>query len=270
MTDFSPAGCVLPHPEFQQHIVVSNGEVLCSAQGPIHASLPVQFPPAVKDKVASHYLGEWRGDSCGVHYLPIRLDIPGCEWRSLRSLLGVVEEPVFFLVGRAMQIVNWDLDHQFCGRCGLRTMYHSRDRARVCDHCTLAVYPRISPCVIMLVTRGDECLLARHARHRQALHTALAGFIEPGENAEQALAREVREEVGLETGRVHYVGSQSWPFPGQLMIGFLAEAVGGTLAPDQEEISEARWFHRSEVPATIPPAETLSGQLIRTFIEQKG
>lgn len=271
MTDFSPAGSVLPHPEFQWHIVVSGGEVLCSPRGPLHRSLPVQLPagpsPSVTDMSASHYLGEWCGAACGVHHLPMRVDIPGCEWRGLRSLLGAVDEPLFFLVGRAMQVANWDLDHRFCGRCGIQTVYHSRDRARVCTHCSLAVYPRISPCVIMLVTRGDECLLARHTRHPHALYTALAGFIEPGESAEQALAREVREEVGLETGAVRYIGSQSWPFPGQLMIGYLAEVAGGALVPDQEEISEARWFNRSEIPQAIPPAETLSGQLIRTFIE---
>ncbi|WP_066963805.1 NAD(+) diphosphatase [Microbulbifer sp. Q7] len=271
MTDFNSAGCVLPHPEFHWHIVVSGGEVLCSHQGPLHRVLPVQIPAAhqfseqgISD---SHYLGEWRGGACGVHHLPMKVDIPGCEWRGLRSLLGAVDESLFFLVGRATQVVNWDLDHQYCGRCGVQTIYHSRDRARVCEHCSLAVYPRISPCVIMLVTRGDQCLLARHARHRKALHTALAGFIEPGENAEQALAREVYEEVGLETGAARYVGSQSWPFPGQLMIGYLVEATGGTLVPDKEEISEARWYNRSQVPEDIPPVETLSGQLIRTFIE---
>ena len=270
MTEFSPAGCVLPHPEFQRHIVVSGGEVLCSPEGPLHHTLPVQVPvaqqPQEQGTSASHYLGEWCGHACGVHHLPVRVDIAGCEWLGLRSLLGAVSESLFFLVGRAMQVVNWDLDHRYCGRCGLQTEYHARDRARVCDHCSLVVYPRISPCVIMLVTRGDQCLLARHTRHRHALYTALAGFIEPGENAEQALAREVREEVGLETGAVRYVGSQSWPFPGQLMIGYLAEVTGGALVPDQDEISEARWFHRSEIPQAIPPAETLSGKLIRTFV----
>ncbi|WP_226704368.1 NAD(+) diphosphatase [Microbulbifer elongatus] len=272
MTDFTPAGCVLPHPEFHRHILVSGGEVLCSSQGPLHLSLPVHIfteQGAIEPGAScSHYLGEWCGEPCGVHHLPIRVEVPGCEWLGLRSLLGSVPEPLFFLVGRALQVVNWDLDHRFCGRCGRQTEYHPRDRARVCGHCSLVVYPRISPCVIMLVTRGDQCLLARHTRHRHALYTALAGFIEPGENAEQALAREVREEVGLETGAVRYVGSQSWPFPGQLMIGYLAEATGGALTPDQEEISEARWFHRSEIPEAIPPVETLSGQLIRTFIDK--
>ena len=270
MTEFSPAGCVLPHPVFQRHIVVCGGEVLCAPDGPLHRTLPSWSPAghlaAEQGASSSHYLGEWYGEPCGVHYLPTRPDIPGCEWVGLRSLLGAVDESVFFLVGRAMQVVNWDLDHRFCGRCGVATAYHPRDRARVCDHCSLVVYPRISPCVIMLVTRGDQCLLARHARHRHALYTALAGFIEPGENAEQALAREVREEVGLETGAARYVGSQSWPFPGQLMIGYLVEATGGALVPDREEISEAQWFHRSHIPDAIPPAETLSGQLIRTFV----
>ncbi|WP_236250373.1 NAD(+) diphosphatase [Microbulbifer sp. ALW1] len=230
----------------------------------MHSEFPFVLPVQAGTPV-SHYLGEWQGAPCGVHHLPIRVDIPGFEWRGLRTFLGAVDEQLFFLIGRATQVVNWDLDHQYCGRCGLQTEYHPKDRARVCEHCSFAVYPRISPCVIMLVTRGDECLLARHTHHRHAMYTALAGFIEPGENAEQALAREVREEVGLEIANPHYVGSQSWPFPGQLMIGFLAETTGGTLTPDRDEIMDARWFHRDEVPEIIPPAETLSGQLIRTF-----
>ena len=270
MSDFSPAASVLPHPEFHWHIVVSHGEVLCGVQGPLHRELPVHGASGDAAEFATHYLGDWAGKPCAVHYLPLRVDLPGCEWRGLRTFLGTVSEPLFFLIGRAMQVANWDLDHRFCGRCGLPTSYHPKDRARVCDACNLTVYPRISPCVIMLLVRGDECLLARHTHHRHALYTALAGFIEPGENAEQALAREAWEEVGLVVGagadQLHYVGSQSWPFPGQLMIGYLAQVTGGTLRPDQEEIMEARWFHKSEIPQAIPPAETLSGQLIRTFV----
>ncbi|WP_105104396.1 NAD(+) diphosphatase [Microbulbifer pacificus] len=266
MTDFFPAGRVLPHPVFHWHIVVSQGEILCVGGRPLLNELPVSLVEAVDTQSVSHYLGEWRGQACGVHYLSSQVDLPGFEWRGLRSLLGVVDEPVFFLAGRAMQVVDWDLDHQFCGRCGLKTELHLQDRARVCSQCHLAVYPRISPCVIMLLTRGDECLLARHSHHRHSLYTALAGFIEPGENAEQAVAREAYEEVGLKIGSTRYLGTQSWPFPGQLMIGYLAEVCGGTLTPDQDEIMEARWFHRNRVPDIIPPAETLSGQLIRTFI----
>lgn len=268
MTEFHPAGKLWPLPAFQRHILICAGEILCSTEG-VLLSEGVLTPPFDLSQIAlSHYLGDWEGKACGVHYLVRQVAVPGCEWRGLRSLLGAVSETEFALAGRAMQVVNWDRDHRFCGRCGAETEYHPRDRARVCHHCEFAVYPRISPCVIMLVTRGDECLLAQHALHRHRMYTALAGFIEPGENAEQALAREVREEVGLEVGAVEYVGSQSWPFPGQLMIGFLAEVSGGELRPDPSEIREAHWFRRDQLPDATPPRQTLSGQLIRTFCDR--
>lgn len=263
MTDiFIPAASVRPAPEFARHILVAEGQLLCCGDRFLHSG-DVLAAELIR---SSHYLGDLAGRPCGVHHLSRQMDVHGCEWRNLRSLLLNVDEQLFALAGRAVQVVNWDSEHRFCGNCGEATVYHPSDRARVCPSCRLTVYPRISPCVIMLVTRGDECLLARHVHHRHAMHTALAGFIEPGENAEQALAREVREEVGLEIGRSSYIGSQSWPFPGQLMLGFLAEWAGGDLRPDRDEIAEAAWFHYSALPE-IPPAQTLSGQLIRKFAE---
>ncbi|WP_250464045.1 NAD(+) diphosphatase [Microbulbifer litoralis] len=255
---FVPAASAHPAPRFARHIVIADGQLLCRGDVFLHVQ-PVAAPV-----VSSHYLGELAGESCGVHLLSHRVEVPGCEWCNLRSLLGRVDEIHFALAGRALQVVNWDRDHRFCGRCGRETEYHASDRARICPGCQLAVYPRISPCVIMLVTRGEECLLARHAHHRHSLYTALAGFIEPGENAEQALRREVQEEVGLEVGESRYIGSQSWPFPGQLMLGYLAQWRAGEVQPDGDEIAEADWYHYSELPE-IPPPQTLSGQLIRTF-----
>lgn len=262
---FIPASRVRPLPVIARHIFISGAQLLCRGDDFLHASTD-----SVAEAIsASHYLGELGGKTCGVHLLGAQVPVAGCEWRGLRSLLGCVSEQQFALAGRAMQVVTWDSDHRFCGRCGTPTDYHAGDRARQCPSCHLAVYPRISPCVIMLVTRGEECLLARHTHHRHRMFTALAGFIEPGENAEQALAREVREEVGLEVGAVHYVGSQSWPFPGQLMLGYIAEWRSGGLCPDPEEIAEAGWFHHRDLPE-IPPPQTLSGQLIRTFARNAG
>lgn len=257
---FVPAARVLPMPPLAQHILIAENRLLCCGDRFLHGDNPLSG-----DLVeSSHYLGELQGRACGVHLISRQIEVPGFEWRNLRSLLSRVDDLHFALAGRALQVVDWDKNHRYCGRCGRATEYHPRDRARVCRHCELTVYPRISPCVIMLVTRGEECLLARHARHRHGYYTALAGFIEPGENAEQALVREVREEVGLEVGKCHYIGSQSWPFPGQLMLGYFAEYAGGTLKPDPEEIAEASWFHYSALPE-IPPPQTLSGQLIRAF-----
>ncbi|WHI47799.1 NAD(+) diphosphatase [Microbulbifer sp. VAAF005] len=260
---FVPAGNVWAVPEFSQHILIADGLILCRGDFFLHDA-QVLVAEAVQ---SSHYLGELSGRACGVHVLSRQVEIAGYEWRNLRSLLTLVEEPMFALAGRALQISHWDSQHRFCGRCGTPTIYHSNDRARTCPACDLTVYPRISPCVIMLVTRGDECLLARHASRRNATYTALAGFIEPGESAEQALVREVYEEVGLKVGALEYVGSQSWPFPGQLMIGYLAEWQGGGLCLDPNEIEEADWFHYSSLPA-IPPIQTLSGRLIHTFVEK--
>ncbi|WP_444888613.1 NAD(+) diphosphatase [Microbulbifer sp. JMSA008] len=257
---FEPAANVWEAPEFSQQIIVAEGLVLCSGDRFIHEV--DQLPPTTA--ISSHYLGELGGRSCGVRVLSAQFEIHGHDWRNLRSLLTSTEEYLFALAGRALQVAYWDRDHRFCGRCGTETHYHSLDRARTCPNCQLTVYPRISPCVIMLVTRGEECLLARHANRRNITYTALAGFIEPGESAEQALRREVREEVGLEVGKLRYVGSQPWPFPGQLMLGYLAEWQGGELCPDPNEIEEAQWFHYRSLPA-IPPVQTLSGQLIQTF-----
>ncbi|WP_346839691.1 NAD(+) diphosphatase [Microbulbifer sp. SAOS-129_SWC] len=262
--EFVPAGSVRPAPAFQCHIIVAEGQILFRAGRFVLGELPL---PAAQ-VAGSHYLGELGGRPCGVHRLAEPLAVAGCEWRGLRSLLGAEDELHFALAGRAMQVASWDRDHRFCGRCGAATRDHPRDRARVCPQCELVVYPRISPCVIMLVTRGEHCLLARHAHHRHGLYTALAGFIEPGESAEQALAREVQEEVSVVVGGCRYIGSQPWPFPGQLMLGYLAEWAGGEPAPDRDEIAEADWYHWRQLPELLPPPQTLSGQLIQTFVDE--
>lgn len=263
---FVPAATLHPLPELERHIVVADDQLLCVDGSIVHRSLPVA-PAAV---LATHYLGDLSGAPCGVHRVaaPAEGMVQG-YWSGLRALLGVLDEAQFALGGRALQVLRWDCDHQYCGRCAGATEYHPKDRARICRRCALTVYPRISPCVIVLVTRGETCLLAQHRAHRHGIYTALAGFIEPGESAEQALEREVREEVGLEVGSIRYTGSQPWPFPGQLMLGFTAEWRAGTLRPDGEEVLDAQWFHRHQLPPRIPMAQTLSGRLIRTFAQAR-
>jgi NAD+ diphosphatase len=139
------------------------------------------------------------------------------------------------------------------------------ERAMCCDSCTTAIYPRIAPCIIVLVTRGEELLLARNVNFPRPMYSTLAGFIEAGESAEETLIREVREEVGIEVGNLSYFHSQSWPFPSQLMLGFFAEYVSGEIVCDPAEIADARWFHYRELPPT-PPASSISGQLIEHYV----
>ena len=189
----------------------------------------------------------------------------GWMFEGLRSLLGLLDEDQFWLAGRAVQIVDWDRTHQFCGQCGAPNGYHAHDRARVCPSCGLTQYPRLSPAIIVAVLRGDQILLARSHRHPPGLYSVLAGFVEPGETLEECVAREVKEEVDLDVENVRYFGSQPWPFPHSLMIAFTCEAPTGEIVLDRSEMAEAGWFRAGALP-TVPPPPTISRQLIDWFV----
>lgn len=214
-----------------------------------------------------HYLGTLDGRHLFAVSVPAPQSAPpGMYFEDLRRLL-VAEDPMLFgLAGRARQVVAWAQDHRFCSRCGAPAAPHAQDRATVCTACGYTQYPRLSPCVIVLVTRGREVLLARSANFPRGMFSTLAGFIEAGENVEEALAREVKEEVGVSIGAPRYVASQSWPFPNSLMLGFHASWSSGEILVDGEEIVEAGWFDVGDLPM-IPPAGSISRRLIDTYVE---
>lgn len=195
---------------------------------------------------------------------------PTHQFYGLRSFLLRENEAAFQLLGAAVQLGAWLKDHQYCGRCARQLIMRTDDRAMYCEPCNHRYYPRVSPCVIMLVTCGARCLLAVHRRSALPIHTALAGFVEAGETLEQAVVREVAEEVGLKVSHSEYIGSQPWPFPGQLMMGFLAEVPNTETAYvlQDDELTEAAWHRFDQLPELIPPLQTLSGRLIRTFVER--
>ncbi len=215
-----------------------------------------------------HYLGTLNGAHCFAAFYghPEEPQVENFEWRTLRSLLGHVSEEAFQLAGRALQITRWYKDHQYCGACGNKTREGTSDRALVCTACEQRFYPRISPCVIGLVIKDNQCLLARGTRTPEGVFTTLAGFVEPGETAEQAFAREVKEEVGVSIKNIRYQYSQPWPFPGQLMLGFYADYDGGDMVLDESEIIEAGWFDTDNLPLT-PPLGTIAGKLIQGFVK---
>jgi NAD+ diphosphatase len=215
-----------------------------------------------------HFLGYWGDQPCYVLEIDEvdQLDPLQYQKGNLYHILGRVDEQLFALAGRASQLLDWERDHQFCGRCGQRMQVDVDERAMRCDPCGTINYPRIAPCIIVLVTRGEELLLARNANFPRPMYSTLAGFIEPGETAEETLVREVREEVGVEVRNLRYFQSQSWPFPNQLMLGFFAEYAGGDIVCDLTEIADAQWFHHSDLPM-IPPVSSISGQLIQHYIQ---
>lgn len=171
----------------------------------------------------------------------------------------------FAPLGRASQVAQWYLDHRFCGRCG-SAMHLANDQLMLsCSRCQHTIYPRINPCIIVLITRGDEVLLASHHRHGKAFYSCLAGFVEAGESAEEAVHREVMEEVGIHIENLRYLGSQPWPFPSQLMFGFYADYKSGEINADEDEIEDAVWFDINDLPYVPNPEVSIAGRLIAGY-----
>ena len=189
----------------------------------------------------------------------------GMAFHGLRRLWGLLPEEAWRLAGRAVQLLDWDRNHRFCGRCGTPTERHPTERARVCPRCSLQAFPRLSPAVITLVEDGDRMLLARSPHFAPGVYSTLAGFVEPGESLEEAVVREVREEVGVELADLRYFGSQPWPFPNSLMIGFLARYAGGEIRRQEEEIEDARWFTADDLPG-LPSPMSIARRLVEDFL----
>lgn len=210
---------------------------------------------------------EFVGILDGHAYFTARVDpAPGRPTMPLREL-GLSSETAFMLAARARGLLDWRRQHRFCGQCGRPTQALPGEPAMICEPCGLRFYPRISPCIIVLITRGPELLLAQGVRNRTSgWYSTLAGFVETGESAEQAVHREIREEVGVEVSDLRYQGSQTWPFPHQLMLGFWAEYAGGEIVCAQDEIADAQWFHIDNLPR-VSPGFSIAGWMIRRYCE---
>ena len=216
-------------------------------------------------EAGAHFLGTLDELPCFALPLPEGPVPGGFETRPLRPLFGRLPERLWTVAGRAVQILEWDRTHRYCGACATPTVGVPGERARRCPTCDLTFYPRLSPAIIVLVRRGDEALLGQGNRFPGAFYSTLAGFVEPGETLEEALVREVREEVGVEVKDLRYFGSQPWPFPHSLMIGFHATYVSGELRPDPAELVDAKWFRYDALPR-IPPRPSIARQLIDAWI----
>jgi NAD+ diphosphatase len=210
-----------------------------------------------------HVLGALEGRPCVAMTLADDAALPqGFAASGLRSLFFRIPETTLAIASRASQIVEWDRTHRFCGRCATPTRDKPDEYAKECPHCGLTAWPRVSPAMMALVTRGREILLARSRRFATtSMWSALAGFVEAGETIEDCVRREVREEVGVEVGALAYFGSQSWPFPHSLMVAFTAEYAGGDIVLDDDEIVEARWFAADALPQ-VPVSVSIARRLI--------
>ena len=230
----------------------------------------VDFEESGFTAVRQHYLGKFSNRHCYAVELDEGISPPGeMDFQGLRQVYGLIDEDLFALAGRALQIVEWDRTNQYCSRCGSRMGTSPTERAKECPHCGLLAFPRLSPAIIVLVEREDKLLLARPYHFPPGRYSVIAGFVEPGETLEEAVVREVREEVGLALKDIHYFGSQPWPFPHSLMIGFTASYAGGKISLDDAEIEDAGWFTPDNLP-DIPGKISIARKLIDCFLAKHG
>jgi len=198
------------------------------------------------------------------------LEIPKkMSFHSIRSLYGQLNEDLLWIAGRAFQLMVWDKNSQYCGQCGTSTEIEYNERAKKCPNCDLLVFPRISPAIIVGIIDQEKkkILLANGKRFPTNFYSVLAGFVEPGETLEECIEREVLEEVRIEVKNIRYFGSQSWPFPDSLMIGFLADYANGQITINPIEINDANWFPADNLPQ-IPGEISIARKIIDWFVEK--
>ncbi|MBI2016335.1 MAG: NAD(+) diphosphatase [Candidatus Rokubacteria bacterium] len=214
--------------------------------------LPTGARPPALDAASGEplWLGTWAGTECWVAGLPRGAAVPdGLHRETLVPMQGTrLPDDLLSLGGIAMQALWWESTSGHCPRCGERTERIGGEWGKRCPACRYEHYPHLHPAVIVLVRDGDRVLLARKSIWAPGRYALVAGFVDNGESLEGAVAREVKEEVGVDVKDIRYVGSQNWPFPSQIMLGFVATYAGGAIAIDPEELEDARWFPADRLP----------------------
>jgi len=248
-------------------LFVFNANQILIKEGQDGPSIPTcqDVDELMNPEIGNQYFGELDETPCycleaddSVHFAA------GLVYRDLRSLLGQLDQDIFVLAGRAFQLVNWSRMTKFCGKCGSVTVVQQNELVKKCPDCEALFYPRISPAVIVAIIRDDKILLAHNKSFKNNLYSVLAGFVEPGETFEECINREIMEEVGIQVTNIKYFGSQPWPFPDSLMVGFTAEYESGEISVDGLEIEAAYWYSADNLPS-IPATTTIAGRLIQAF-----
>jgi NAD+ diphosphatase len=234
-------------------------------------------PPLARDirgigihPIREIYLGSLNGIHCYAAEVEGSIGPPkGMSFHGLRGLHGHVDEALFRVAFKAIHTIEWDRADQYCNRCGSKNQPKVGERAKECPRCGFVSFPRISPAIIVLVEHEGKALLASSPRFKEGFFSTLAGFVEPGETLEDAVRREVKEEAGIDVKNIRYFGSQPWPFPDSVMVGFTAEYAGGEIKIDDNEILDARWFPADGMPE-IPGKISIARALIDHFLEKAG
>lgn len=211
---------------------------------------------------------EISNDITAVYLKDMDLLPAGYRREVIRHYFNLHTEEESIQAARAKALLEWRQTNHYCGKCGAVLKEHDTMTARVCPDCGNIIFPRIDPCIIVLVHKEGKILLARHVQRNQDIYACIAGFVEAGEPIEHAVEREIMEETGLKVKNIRYFGSQSWPFPAQLMFGFTADYESGEITLQADEISDAQWFDPDHCPASPQPG-SIAYQLIEDARRKK-
>ena len=209
----------------------------------------------------SLYIGKYKNKDC----FAVNSDFKkGFDLREVYEF----NKDIYLIATKAVLVNDWYISHQFCGKCGAKTQVDEKDMMLKCPECGQVHYPRIAPAIIVAIRNGDKLLMAQHSYHETIRYALIAGFVEPGESIEEAVHREVSEEVGIKIKNLKYLKSQSWPFPNSLMLGFEAEYESGDIKVDGDEIVKAKWFKKDEI-IRYSSDISISDWLIQEFINNQ-
>lgn len=247
----------------KDELLVSNDGINQQSQIPFFNSMK-DFGSKLKD---IQYLGLIDGKDGYVASLSENVVLEGYLLKGLRILFGNIEDDWYWLANRAYHLNNWKKKNRYCGRCGGKMDESADEVAMNCSKCGNIVYPRISPAVIIAITKGEQILLAHAAKFTGSMYSVIAGFVEPGETLEECVRREIMEEVGLQVKDVRYFASQPWPYPDSLMIAFTAEYESGGIRIDEKEITDAHWYSRDNLPE-LPSSVSVARKLIDAWLSK--
>ncbi|WP_018701880.1 NAD(+) diphosphatase [Anaeromusa acidaminophila] len=214
----------------------------------------------------AQYIGSLDSNACFAATISSEDVPPGFALQKLRGVYGLVDDDAFRLAFRSYHVRTWLKNNRFCGACGQATQPMTEELAVRCPQCGHIAYPRISPAIIVAVTKGDEILLAHSNRLPPGRYSVIAGFVEPGETLEECVRRELAEEVGIEVTDIRYFGNQPWPFPDSLMVAFTATAVSSEITIDNNEILDAGWYSPHNLPPNLPGQESIARRLIDAYL----
>lgn len=223
-----------------------------------------RLPPGVADDV---HIGLWDGRPCRLRVVSGKAEFDaGFIAHGINAVEPTLGLDLLSLGGIGQQLAHWLKTSRYCSQCGAPTDFVPGSWGRRCAACSFERYPAVAPCVIVLVRREGRVLLTRKSNWPAGRYSLVAGFVEPGECLEEAVRREVLEETGVKVAQIRYVGSQSWPFPSQLMVGFVAEALTDSIRVDTAELEDARWFPVDRLPL-LPPKRSIARYLIDTCLD---